>query len=195
MKKGKLGVVLSFYAILAFVFVILKMPALCALLLFFVLFVEREEWVCRQVMEAFFLSVSVSFVSTALSWISGLFPHYFFFDEVLSVAFSVISSLYYLAALIISILAILRVMKGQEGNIPLCSDLALRAYGKRKPRPVPFPQQGQYPPPYPVQQANPGAGPGGYQAPYGAPPPPPEGSAFVPPPASPTPPVNGDQQQ
>lgn len=193
MKKGKFGIVLSFYAILAFAFVILKMPVLGALLLFFVLAAERDEWVCRQVMEAFFLSVSVSFVSSALGWISGLFPQYFFFDEVLSVAFSVISALYYLAALVFSILAILRVMKGQEGNVPLCSDLALRAYGKRRPRPVPF-QQGQYPPPYPPQQSMQGPGPGGYQAPYNAPAPPPEGAVFVPP-APPAPPVNGNQQQ
>ena len=56
------------------------------------------------------------------------------------------------------IAAILRVARDQEADLPVLSGLAYRAYGKRKPQPMPGPYQAPYPPqgqppypPYPPQ--------------------------------------------
>lgn len=201
MKKGRFGIVLSFYAILAFVLVILKMPLLGALLFGFVTLAERDEWAGRQTLQAFLMSVVVSFVSKLLTGIVSLLPDYFFFAGVLTVVTSVLSVLVYAAAIVFSILAILRVMKGDEANVPLFGDIAYKAYGKAKPRPV-RPMPGVYPPPYGQQNTQgPGGGmppqQGGYpQPPYGAPQQHWAGQQPPVPPVPPTPPGNnGGPQQ
>ena len=98
--------------------------------------------------------------------------------------------LVYLAAILISIVAIVRLSRDREADLPGLSGLAYRAYGKQKPRPMP----GQYPPPYGVQP--PYAHP--YQQP-GQPYPPQPGPYQQPPqapqqPQPPVPPQNGPQQ-
>jgi len=93
----------------------------------------------------------------------------------------------YLLAIVISVLAITRVMKDREAGLPLLSDLAYWAFGLRKPRPAP----GPYTPP-PFQQPGPG---------QPVPPPPqpgPAGHAPYPPyapPKAPVPPQPGSNPQ
>ena len=143
MKKGRFGIVLSFYVILAFICVILKLPILCALLLGFVVLAEKDEWAGRQVLQALLLSIVVTFFNDVVTW-GVSFISLPFLSGVPAMAASVISILVYVAAIVLSILAILRVMKDEEADLPLFADLAYRAYGVRKPKPAP----GQYPPPY-----------------------------------------------
>ena len=202
MKKGRFGIVFSFYAILAFILVILKMPLLGALLFGFVTLAERDEWLGRQTLQAFLMSAVVVFLGKLFSWINSLIPGYFFFSGALNVITSLLSVLVYAAAIVFSILAILRVMKEEEANVPLFAEIAYKAYGTTKPRPVP-PIPGPYPPPY--GQQNPQGGPGGMPPQQGSYPPPPYGipqqqpwAGQQPPvpPVSPTPPGNnGGQQQ
>lgn len=164
MKKGRFGIVLYCYPLLAFAAVILKAPWVCTLLLAVSAFVEKDEWASRQTLQAWFLSLLVSFFSntlfTVVSWVS--IP---FFSSALSVAATVLSVIVYLGAIVLSILAITRVMKEQEADLPLLCELAYRIYGKTRPRPVaygqPFsapPQPGQ--PPYTPPQQPPQPGPG-----------------------------------
>lgn len=162
MKKGRFGIVLSCYAILAFLCAVLKLPLLCALILGFVLFAEKEEWAGRQTLQAFFLSVTVVFFTETVPWLVSLvsLPYV---SRFFSIAAAVLSVLVYIAAIVFSILGILRVMKDKEANLPLFADIAYRVYGQRKPQPAP----GQYPPPYQPNM------PPQYSAPpqqYGAPP-------------------------
>ena len=164
MKKGKFGIVLYFYPLLAFAAVILKSPWICLLLLGVTVFVEKDEWASRQTMQAWLLSLVVSFFSDILigmvSWVSISF-----FSHVLSVAATVLSVIIYLGAIILSILAITRVMKEQEADIPLLCDIAYKVYGKTRPKAVTFPQPfsaqpqaGQPPYAQPPQPQQPGPG-------------------------------------
>ncbi len=169
MRKGKFGIVLYFYPLLAFAAVILKAPWVCTLLLAVSVFVEKDEWAGRQTLQAWFLSLIVSFFSDALitvvSWVS-----FSFFSNVLSIAATVLSVIVYLGAIVLSILAITRVMKEQEADIPLLCEISYRLYGKSRPKPVtyaqPFsapPQAGQppYAPPQQPFQPGPGVPPAG----------------------------------
>ena len=95
MKKGRFGIVFSFYAILAFILVILKMPLLGALLFGFVTLAERDEWLGRQTLQAFLMSAVVVFLGKLFSWINSLIPGYFFFSGALNVITSLLSVLVY----------------------------------------------------------------------------------------------------
>ena len=66
MQKGKFGVCLWFYAVLAFVLAFLGQTLLCGLLLGFVILAEKNEWLSKQVMQAFFLTLASSLVGSVL---------------------------------------------------------------------------------------------------------------------------------
>ena len=192
MRKGRFGLVLCAYPIVAFVGVILNQPIVCALVFGVALLAERDEWTGRQTLQALALSV----ITYVFRWIVGFVITRMDVNFILA-ALGAASAIIYLLAIVASILGILRVMRGREADLPLLSDLSYRAYGKRKPQPQPFP--GQYPPPFqqpgqpvppsyqPGQPPYPQAAPGASQAPHT--PVPPQGP--VPPnPQPPVPPVS-----
>lgn len=148
MKKGRFGLVLCFYPIAAFVGVILKLPLLCCGLLALAVFAERDEWVSRQTLQAALLTAPVLLFDIIVPWVSWSCSQFTFIPRLASVMtfiFTLLSFLVYIAAVVFSILGILRVMKEREADIPLCAELAYKAFGQRKPKPAPAWQQ-QYPP-------------------------------------------------
>lgn len=157
MKKGKFGILLCFYPIAAFAAVILNAPLIAAALAAAAIFIEKDEWTGRQTLQACMAALLVSFFR-GLSLAAGRLPYIPVLSSVLSAAASILSFLVYLAAIILSILCILRVAKDEEANFPLLSSLAYRVYGKVRPKPAPVQYTYQ-----PVQQ--PGAYP--YPAPNG----------------------------
>lgn len=190
MRKGKFGVVLCLYPIVGFACVILNQPLLCAAVFALALIAERDPWAGRQTLQAFALSAVTAVLRSVLAFVVQLFPGDYYSWGVLrylSVALSALSALVYLLAIVISVLAITRVMKDREAGLPLLSDLAYWAFGLRKPRPAP----GPYTPP-PFQQPGPG---------QPVPPPPqpgPAGHAPYPPyapPKAPVPPQPGSNPQ
>lgn len=172
MRKGKFGIVLCFYPIAAFAAVILNAPLICAALAAVAIFVERDEWAGRQTLQAWMASALVFFFERVVNWGVSIISIPFF-STFLSVVSTIFFVLVYLAAILFSILGIIRVMKDQEANVPFFSELAYRIYGQRKPKPVippmqyqapytPQPQapaQGQYPPQYAPPQYTPPAAP------------------------------------
>ncbi len=66
MQKGKYGLYLWFYAALAFILAILGQTLLCGLLLGFVIIAERDEWLTRQVIQAFCLCFFNAIVNVVL---------------------------------------------------------------------------------------------------------------------------------
>lgn len=190
MKKGKFGISLAFYGILAFVLALLKQPLLCGLLLGFVILAEDDRWTVRQVLQGFVLSLVVSccldigsVVGTVVSMpFQFLFrwTHYDFAGLASFVRF-VFVFVIYMGALVFSVLAIMRLRKDQEANVPLLSNLSYRVYGEEKPRPTKqpvYPPQGYQPPmPYPPQQGQAGAP----QPPMQGYPMPPQGGTVTPP--------------
>ena len=187
MRKGKFGVVLCLYPIVGFACVILNQPLLCAAVFALALIAERDPWAGRQTLQAFALSAATAILRKVLTFVIHLFPGDYYSWGVLryfSVALGALSALVYLLAIVVSVLAITRVMKDREADLPLLSDLAYWAFGLRKPRPVP----GQYPPP-PFQQSQP-VPPPYQQGPAGQPPYPP-----YTPPKAPVPPQPGTTPQ
>ena len=136
MRKGKFGLALAFYPIAAFICVIVKQPVLCALVTALAIFVEKDEWAGRQSLQALCLGIFLWFFSDLLPWAASLFPIPFL-KQILQAGATVLYVLLYLAAILLSILGILRVMKEQEADLPLLSDLTYHAYGKKKPRELP----------------------------------------------------------
>lgn len=172
MKKGKFGILLCFYPIAAFAAVILNSALSAAALAAAAIFIEKDEWAGRQTLQAWMAAVIVAFFRGLSQAVDRLF-YIPVLSSVLSAAAGILSFLVYLAALVLSILCILRVSKDGEANFPLLSSLAYRVYGKMRPRPAPVQYTYQ-----PMQQ--PGAYP--YPAPNGEPvPPQPPQQPYAPP--------------
>lgn len=152
MEKGVFGFKLSAYAVLAFVLAFLGQTLLLGLLLGFVIVTEKNEWLTRQTMQAFFLTIMVSVISVALglvehlfSWIPSFGP--FSISGTIATLFGWINWAVSIAALVFIIMAVLKVAKGGEAKVPLCSALADKAFGIVRARPVQpqYPQYPQYP--------------------------------------------------
>lgn len=162
MRKGKFGILLSYYAVLAFILVILNQTLLCGLLFLVALLFEKDEWLGRQTLQAFGLSLVVSLFSGITGVFSSIFSSWLFN---FSAVFSVISTLVWVAAIILSIVAIINCLKEKDAGIPILSDIAYRAYGMQKPSYKPPVQQHPYyqqqqqlnyqRPPYETQQQQP----------------------------------------
>lgn len=155
MKKGKFGIVLCFYPIAAFAAAILDAPLIGAILAAAAIFAERDEWAGRQTLQAWMLSVVMSFFSGVAGWVGNVpVP---FLGAALSVTTTVLYVVVYFCGLVLSILGISRVMRDGEANIPVLCDIAYRVYGKRRPKPT-------------VTQIPPAGYPGAYQYPQEQPP-------------------------
>lgn len=158
MEKGVFGFKLSTYAVLAIIFAFLGQTTLLALLLGFVIVTEKNEWLTRQVMQVFFLAIGLSIISTcldaasgALAGLLGMIPLGFIsLSGIVTTVFGFIDWGFGVAALVFLILALVKVLKGKEANIPLFAMFANKAYGAFKAAPQAQPQYPQYPQ-YPQQ--------------------------------------------
>lgn len=138
MEKGKFGFRLSFYAVTAFILAALGNSTALALLAGVALFVEKDEWAGRQVIQAFLLCLFASIVSVCLnvfdfmawfSWAeygSALYKVNTVWNRIESVINYLVRILVYVFALI----GILKTAKGQEAGVPLAGNFANWAYGK-----------------------------------------------------------------
>lgn len=151
MEKGKFGIRLSFYAVTAFLFVILGYTTALWLLAGVVIVGEKSEWAGRQVIQAICLEV----VSGVVSAFFALFDFVYripLLGTIWGTLISVINSLISIAILVFAIIAIVRTAKGREAGVPLADKFANWAYGLVKVKPVyaqPMQQQA------PMQQAAP----------------------------------------
>lgn len=165
MRKGKLGISLTTYAVVSFVLALFGQMLLCALVLAVALIVEKDEWTSRQCMTAFFLTFAngvimiiggtlgfLGFVITAASFGRGA--------GILGL-FTIIPALLYIAVLVFEIIGLVNVSKNKESGVPIFSALSYRAFGYVQPKQPPmnynpgYPQAGQ---PYQGQPGYPQAG-------------------------------------
>ena len=155
MTKGKFGIYLWFYAVAAFILTFLGQPLLCGLLLGFVIAAEKNEWLTRQVIQAFFLSLFVSVLNKLIGIVSiplGRLP--FGVGSVFDTIFGIVDSVISIVVLIFVIIALLKVAKGQEAGLPGLSTLANKAFGiVEKKVYAPMPPQAPQAPQYQPQQA------------------------------------------
>lgn len=128
MQKGKFGIYLWFYAMLAFVLAFLGQVLLAGLLLGFVIVAEKDEWVIKQVMQAFGLAIFASVVGEVLD-IINVFGSVPFIGSLFNTVFNVIETLVAILILVFCIIGIVRVCKGQDAGVPAFNRLANRAFG------------------------------------------------------------------
>ena len=130
MTKGKYGIYLWFYAVVAFILTFLGQTTLCALLLGFVIIAEKNEWLTRQVIQAFFLSLFVSILKSLIQIVStplGRLP--FGVGNVFDTIFGIVDGIISIVVLIFVIIALLKVAKGQEAGLPGLATIANKALG------------------------------------------------------------------
>ena len=128
MRKDRFGICLSFYAVIAFIFTILGQSTLGALLLGFVILVQQDEWLTRQVMQAFLLNLFYLILSTVLD----LF-HFLYNIPLLGAAVSsvigLVESVIWLVLLVFALIGLLNVAKGKDANVPGCKGYTDKAFG------------------------------------------------------------------
>lgn len=149
MSKGKYGIYLWFYAVVAFILAFLGQTLLCGILLGFVIVAEKDEWLSKQVMQAFFLSLVSSVVSGVFSLIHYSTPSIsseilYGIHRIFYTGINVIESLVSILVLVLVIIALTKVTKGKDAGIPLLSKLADRAFHVVEKQVYP-PQQYQQP--------------------------------------------------
>ncbi len=181
MDKGKFGLKLTTYAVVAFALALLGQMLLCGLLVYFVLVKEEDERAARQCLTAFFTSMAfwlllavwglLSLLGGALMGAVNYRVSIVFFG-----LFTVLGSLALIALFVFIIIGFAGAAKGREARLPIFSALTDRAFGIVRPKPQPQPYPQAYPPPagqgypgyYPPGQPNFAAPPQG-QPPYAYP--------------------------
>ena len=138
MEKGKFGISMAFYAVLGFILAVLGYSTGLFLLAGVVIFVEKNEWASRQIIQAICLMMVSSIIAEAFtllgcinwtSWASygsgtyALYSAWSKFRDVVNYGMDIVVFLF-------GLLAILKVAKGKEAGVPLASKFANWAYGK-----------------------------------------------------------------
>lgn len=167
MEKGKLGIRLSVYAVLAFILAAFGLYLGIIGLLAVVLIVEKDEWASRQVLQALMLCLLPSMIGVVFDVLG--FMNWFGWGSYGSAVYtissiwsrfnSVINWLVNIAVYVFALIGILNVSKGKEAGIPVFANFANWAYGKVAVKVQPVYQQPVYQQPVapqaPVQAAAP----------------------------------------
>ena len=83
----------------------------------FVIVAEKNEWLTRQVIQAFFLTIIVSVINAVLDLLN-IFGNVPIVGTAIGVVFNVISTIVSIVVLVFVIIAMVKVVKGQEANMP-----------------------------------------------------------------------------
>jgi len=145
MTKGKFGIVLPAIAVLAFVCAFFGFIEALLLLLGYVLIVEANSWLTKQTLQALFLAISVAIAGTITKWIFGGMMTFFNMirlDRVINplgiIQFFILAAIS-VFALVLCVLAFLKVIKEKDANLPIYGSLADKALGLFTPKPVKTP--------------------------------------------------------
>lgn len=172
MTKGKHGIVLPAIAVAAYALAILDLTTAFLVVVAFAVIAEKDEWLTRQVLQAFiawgFVKAAAAVINLVFGFFAGLIALPYLgagygyslanllsgnvagtgaAAAIMSVA-AFINGCLWIALALFLIFAGIRVLKGKEADMPLFAGFAERAMGTYKPKPKP-----QYPqPPVPYQQ-------------------------------------------
>lgn len=130
MRKGVTGINLSFYAVMAFIFAILGQLLLGGLLIAFAILAEKDEWLVKQTVAAFILSITASFLSTILNAFN-LIARVPLLGGAIGKLIDGLSALVTLVVIIISLISISRVKDGKDADVPFASKFAEWLYSQK----------------------------------------------------------------
>lgn len=189
MTKGKLGLPLAVVAAIAFVFCAVRQPLAVLLVAGVALLAEKDEWLNRQAVQAVLLMLAYYAAVLAADWVFGGLAKLLGWlgayqaNSAFSLINTVIGDLLWLGMIALCVVALLRVIRGREADLPCLSKLAEGDFAEWfAPKPKPAPPA--YAPP---AQAAP------QQPPY-APPVAYPGTVYAPEPAAPEPAVPAGKQ-
>ena len=130
MTKGKFGLSLAAIAVIAFGFAALRQPQSVLLVVGFALLAERDEWLNRQAMQALLLTITYYLTELVTGWMFGGLARFLGWVNLYGVAGamgkvgSFVSDALYLALIVFSVLAVLRVLRGKDAGLPFIAKMA-----------------------------------------------------------------------
>lgn len=132
MEKGKFGIKMCFYTALAFALAYLGYSTVLFLIAGVVIFVEKNEWAGRQVIQAIGLCFLGNVVRTILSIFDPI-SRIPMLGSMWNVGTSMINSVVSIVVLVFCLVGLLNNLKGKEANIIGLSKLSDWAYGIMEP--------------------------------------------------------------
>ncbi len=127
MEKGKFGIRMCFYTALAFILAYLGYSTILFLLAGVVIFIEKNEWAGRQIIQAICLCFVSSVVHTLLNMVD-LISRIPMLGGMWYIGTSLVETLLSVLVLVFCIVGFLNNIKGKEANIIGASKLADWAY-------------------------------------------------------------------
>jgi len=130
MTKGKFGLSLAAIAVIAFGFAALRQPTSVLLVCGFALLAEKDEWLNKQTMQALLLTIAYYLTELVTGWIFGGLARFFgwvkLYDAVSAMGKvgSFVGDVLYLALIVFSVLAALRVLRGKDAGLPFIARMA-----------------------------------------------------------------------
>lgn len=153
--KGKFGLSLAAIAVIAFGFAALRQPQSVLLVAGFALLAEKDEWLNRQALQALLLTIVYYLAELVTGWIFGGLARFFSWvgayaaASVMGTANTFVSGALYLALVVFSVLAVLRVLRGKDAGLPFISKMAdgdFAAVLQKAPAVNPAPAAPKHPP-------------------------------------------------
>lgn len=129
MTKGKFGLSLAAVAVIAFGFAALRQPQSVLLVVGFALLAEKDEWLNRQAMQALLLTIAYYLAELVTGWVFGGLTRLFGLVNLygaasaMSTVDSFVGDVLYLALIVFSVLAVLRVLRGKDAGLPFLSKM------------------------------------------------------------------------
>ena len=130
MTKGKFGLSLAAIAVIAFGFAALRQPTSVLLVCGFALLAEKDEWLNRQAMQALLLTIAYYLTELVTGWIFGGLVRFFGWVKLygavsaMDTAGSFVGDVLYLALIVFSVLAVVRVLRGKDAGLPFIAKMA-----------------------------------------------------------------------
>lgn len=130
MTKGKFGLSLAAIAVIAFGFAALRQPTSVLLVCGFALLAEKDEWLNKQAMQALLLTIVYYLAELVMGWIFGGLARFFGWVKLygavsaMGTAGSFVGDILYLALIVFSVLAVVRVLRGKDAGLPFIAKMA-----------------------------------------------------------------------
>lgn len=125
MRRGIFGFDIWFYGIVALLLAVCQQPLVLGGLMLFVMLVEKDEWLNRQVMQALLMCLGVMAVSLLVHKLSAVFAIVPFFGWMLRWG---VDLLLLLGMALFAIRAADRMYKGLDSDIPFAAGFVNRLF-------------------------------------------------------------------
>ena len=129
MRKGVFGFDIWFYGVVALLLAVCRQPLVLGGLMAFVLLVEKDEWLNRQVMQALLLCLGGMALSLLVNWVTGILWIVPFFGGLLHAGVvTLITALVQLLMVLFAFRAADRMHKGLDSDIPFAAAFVNRMF-------------------------------------------------------------------